>query len=126
MIDHDREIISTQLQPVESDKDDYYKYEVPENNDFSLNKGAYVGYILIYNPKTKTHISSNTVKAMVLSGSDQELSSAINENILDEFFDHINMMKIQMEDYLTKIKKITELNIQINNDIQKKVGDINE
>ena len=121
-----KEIISTQLKPLKQDKDDYFKYEIATNNDFSLNEGVYTGYILIYNPETKTHISSSTIRIIATSNSDQDFSFAINENVLDELLNDMNTIRAQMKDYLNKMKKLTELNIQISADIQTKVGEINE
>lgn len=119
-VDKNKLVYSTNLQKIESDKDDYFKYQISDGNDFCVPSGFYTGYILIYDPTEKTHISSTTVRFVAIDGTDADLNLAVTANAIDEVIMELNKMKAQMNVYLEKIKSLTELNIKISNEIKEK------
>ncbi len=119
-IDKNKMIYSTILSKVESDVENFYKYQILDGNDFCIPSGYYTGYILIYDPIEKTHTTSITTRFLAIEGDDKDLNLAITANAIDEVMMNLNTMKKQMNTYLTKVKELTELNIKINNEIKQK------
>lgn len=122
--DKNKQVYSTLLENVISDVNGYLKFLVQENNDFGILEGNYTGYILIFNPTTNTHISSTTIRFNTTESIEEELNLALmGGNFIDNVFIEFNEIKNTMNDYLEKIKQLTELNISINNELKTQKGD---
>ena len=77
----------------------------------------------LFNPESKTHISSTSVRFIAVDGSDSDLNIAMSANVIDETLMEISLAKSQMQDMLKKITQLTQMNININNEIKERLGD---
>ena len=121
----EKNFVSSKLVQTESNKENYLKYIVSTDSDFSLENGNYNTFVFLINPITNTHISSSISTFQVTTSSESMIFEKIGNNIFDEIYTSVKGMKSDIENYLETIKKLTELNIKINNDIEKKVGERN-
>lgn len=121
----DKEIYSVKLKQIESSKENLLAYEVPAETDFSVKSGSYSVFVYILNPISNTHITSTTSIFTSVESSDSAILNTIGSNIFDETYASVKGIKTEIEGYLETIKKLTQLNIQINKDLEKKVGELN-
>ncbi len=87
-----KKVYSALLEKTEEQTGNYTKYKIVEENDMSLPIGFYTGYIIIFNPKTNTHISSVTVHFRILEGIDGEFNfiETIDKNVFDTLMAEIH------------------------------------
>ena len=119
----DKEIYSVKLKQIESTKENLLAYEVPIKTDFSIKGGSYSVYVYMLNPISNTHITSTTSTFASIESSDTVILDAIGTNIFDETYASVKGIRTEIEGYLETIKRLTQLNVQINKDLQKKVGE---
>lgn len=123
VVNRNKEIVSTALVETISDESDYLKYQINEKNDFAVTEGVYSGYLIVFNPETRTHISSTSIRFIAVDGSDADLTIAMSANVIDETLLEITAAKHQMQDMLKKMTQLTQMNININNEIRERLGD---
>lgn len=87
-----KKVYSALLEKTEEQTGNYTKYKIVEENDMSLPIGFYTGYIVIFNPKTNTHISSVTVHFRILEGIDGDFNfiETIDKNVFDTLMAEIH------------------------------------
>lgn len=117
--DVNKNIMSVKLQECESDKENFKKYNIAEHEDFSLPEGNYSGFISFFSFSKINHISTNSFSFRALPTGECEIQAKLKETILPELDKKIQCVENIMNSYLEKIKKLTELNIKINEDIKK-------
>lgn len=123
IINKNKEILSTVLVERDSEDKNYLKYQIDIKNDFAVFEGVYSAYIILFNPESKTHISSTSVRFIAVDGSDSDLDIAMSANAIDETLLEISLAKSQMQDMLKKVTQLTQMNININNEIKERLGD---
>lgn len=116
--DADKNIMSSPLKECNSDKDNFKKYKIDETDDFALKEGKYSGFITFFSGLN--HISTNSFSFQTLSTGESEIQTELKENILPELNNKISYIEDLMNSYLAKVKKLTELNIKISEEIIQK------
>lgn len=123
IVNRNKEILSTVLVESDSDESSYLKYQIDVKNDFAISEGVYSGYLILFSPESRTHISSTSIRFIAVDGNDSDLGIAMSANAIDETLLEISLAKSQVSDMLKKITQLTQMNININNEIKERLGD---
>lgn len=113
--DANKNIMSSQLKECNSDIDNFKKFKIDERDDFALKEGKYSGFITFFSESN--HISTNSFSFQTFPTGESEIQTELKENILLEINNKISYIGDLMNSYLEKVKKLTELNIKIREEI---------
>lgn len=123
MCDNNGKVYMAKMDYVEDYKGDYYRYSIKDEADFSLSANSYTLWISLLNYNSTTHISSNTVEIYVTETKELDAISSYNceTGLFDKVMKRMNEVENSTKEALDKIMKMTQMNIQINKEIEEKV-----